>query len=95
MRPDPVTEPSERVSTAGGLPHLRRLLGYTRPYAGRLVLALVALLIAAAASLTYPNYFGEAIDAAVTAPDAKDLDRTTALLIAVVLVQAVFVFVPV
>ena len=93
MRADPVTEPSTRTSAAGGLPHLRRLLGYTRPYAGRLALALLALLIAAAASLTYPNYFGDAIDAAVTAPDADDLDKTTALLIAVVIVQAIFVFV--
>ncbi|MGB1698835.1 MAG: ABC transporter ATP-binding protein [Nannocystaceae bacterium] len=76
-----------------GFARLRRLLGYTRPYLGRLALALFALFIAAAAGLTYPNYFGEAIDAAVTAPNAEDLDKTTGLLLLVVLIQAVFVFI--
>ncbi len=76
-----------------GVTRLRRLLRYTRPYLGRLVIALFALFVAAAASLTYPNYFGEAIDAAVTAPSADNLDETTALLLLVVLVQAIFVFV--
>lgn len=72
---------------------LRRLLSYTRPYLGRLAIALFALFVAAAASLTYPNYFGEAIDAAVTAPSADNLDKTTGLLLLVVLIQAIFVFV--
>ena len=76
-----------------GVARLRRLLRYTRPYRGRLAVALFALFVAAAASLTYPNYFGEAIDAAVTAPNANDLDTTTGLLLLVVLIQAIFVFI--
>ena len=92
MESSDATTASPRTPSKGWR-HLKRLLGYTRPYVGRLALALFALAVAAAASLTYPNYFGEAINAAVTAPSADDLDHTTALLLAVVGIQAVFVFV--
>ena len=83
MESSDATTASPRTPSKGWR-HLKRLLGYTRPYVGRLALALFALAVAAAASLTYPNYFGEAINAAVTAPSADDLDHTTALLLAVV-----------
>jgi ABC transporter fused permease/ATP-binding protein len=86
-REDP---PEARV---GGLRRFRRLFGYARPYAGRLAVALVALVIAAGLGLVYPKVFGWAIDASITERDLARLDETAILLVVIFALQSVFMFV--
>jgi ABC transporter fused permease/ATP-binding protein len=73
-------------------PRIRRVFGYARPYRGRLVLALVSLLIASGLGLLYPAFFGDVIDAAFSDRDLSNLDRSSLLLVGVFAAQAVFVF---
>ncbi len=83
----------DEVAEIGSWTRLRRLLGYSRAYAGRLALALLALFITSALGLAYPYFFGQAIDAAFTDSDAVDLDTTALLLVGIFLAQAVFMFI--
>lgn len=69
-----------------------RIFAYTRPYRGRLALALVCLAMSSGLGLVYPRYFGEIIDAAFTRHDVEALNFNTALLVVIFAVQAVFVF---
>ncbi|MBZ5711051.1 ABC transporter ATP-binding protein [Nannocystis pusilla] len=78
---------------------LRRVFSYTRPYTGRLIAALVCLVIASGLGLVYPYYFGALAEAAFTNASTADteaayreLGDSTVLLLAVFLAQAVFVF---
>jgi ABC transporter fused permease/ATP-binding protein len=71
---------------------LARLLTYARPYAGRLSIAFVALIIAGGLGLVYPKFFGHVIDDAFTFKDLEALDETALILVAIFVGQSVFVF---
>ena len=66
---------------------LRGLLSLLRPYRGRVVLMLVALVIAVAAALAPPYLAGRAIDDGISTGDLGALDLIVALLIASALVN--------
>ena len=71
---------------------LRRLLGYARPYRGRLALATASLLLGGAMGLVYPKLLRHVIDAAFSARDLGALDGLTLGLLAIFTVQAALAF---
>lgn len=71
---------------------IARLMSYTWPYKLRLALALFFLAGGSGFALVYPAFFGKVIDAAFTDHDLEALNTQTLALLAVFLVQAVFVF---
>ncbi|MGE5636907.1 MAG: ABC transporter transmembrane domain-containing protein, partial [Nocardioidaceae bacterium] len=66
---------------------LRRLLALLRPYRGRTVLMLVALVVATAAALAPPYLAGRAIDDGIRGGDAGALTVVVALFVAAALVN--------
>jgi subfamily B ATP-binding cassette protein MsbA len=74
---------------------LARLLPLARPYAGRLLVALACLVVAAAAGLAFPAVVRWLLDAAFVERDRALLDRMALGLLAVFAVQAVCTYVQV
>ncbi|GLC24397.1 ABC transporter ATP-binding protein [Roseisolibacter agri] len=74
---------------------LARLLPYLRPHAGRLAIAFVCLLVAAAAGLVFPRVVRELLDAAFRDGSRARLDRMALGLLAVFAVQGVMNYVQV
>ncbi len=77
---------------------LRRVFAYTRPYRGRLVIALICLGMASGLGLVHPYFFGELAGAAFTGAAADKASAYASLrdnslaLVLVFLTQAVFIF---
>ena len=65
---------------------LLRLLGFTRPYTSRLVLALIALLIAAGALLAFGQVIRTVVDYGLASGSPRTLDLALLLFVAVVTV---------
>ncbi|HYP27985.1 MAG TPA: ABC transporter transmembrane domain-containing protein [Blastocatellia bacterium] len=86
----PPDDPDE--NTKGSPRDLLRLLAYTKPYRGRLSLALVSLLLAGGLGLAYPQIVRLIIDAAFVERSSEKLNRATLLLVAVFAFQASFSF---
>ena len=84
-------EKSERVSLKAV--NWRRLFGYLKPYRGRMLLAIVALLISTAFGLAFPAIIVQLLNTVTQAKDTTPLNMLAGLLIAVFLLQAVFNFV--
>ena len=84
-------EKDERVSLKAV--NWRRLFGYLKPYTGRMLLAIVALLISTAFGLAFPAIIVQLLDTVTQAKDTTPLNMLAGLLIAVFLLQAVFNFV--
>jgi subfamily B ATP-binding cassette protein MsbA len=85
-------------ATLGRLPSpriLNRLIPRVRPYAGRLVVAAICLLVAASVSLAFPQIVRHLLDAAFERRDAALLDRIAGGLIALFLLQGAMNFVQV
>ena len=74
---------------------LSRLAPLVRPYRGRLVVASVFLVIAAAAGLVFPAVMRFLLDAAFEQKDRAGLDRIAVILLSVFAVQAIANFVQV
>ncbi|MDQ3997283.1 MAG: ABC transporter ATP-binding protein/permease [Gemmatimonadota bacterium] len=74
---------------------LRKLLPRVRPYAGRLLLAAVCLLVAAGVSLAFPQVVRYLLDAAFEHRDPGLLDQIALGLVALFLVQGAMNFVQV
>ncbi len=74
---------------------LARLAPYLRPHAGRLAVALVCLVVAAAAGLVFPSVVRELLDAAFRDQSRARLDRLALGLLAVFAVQGVMNYVQV
>ena len=72
---------------------LIRLFSYTRPYRGRLAVALAALVVGAGLGLVYPWYFGKLLGSAFGNQDSASLDRNTLILVGVFAAGSVFVFI--
>ncbi len=84
-QPDSSERPKSR-----SLKPLRALLPFLAPYRGRMVLALLALLIAAAAMLALPMALRNVIDEGFTASNAAAIDRYFLLLLVAAGVFAAF-----
>ncbi|HWN47248.1 MAG TPA: ABC transporter transmembrane domain-containing protein, partial [Steroidobacteraceae bacterium] len=69
---------------------LRALLPYLAPYSGRMILALVALLIAAAAMLALPQALKNVIDKGFSTANAAAIDRYFIFLLLAAFVFAAF-----
>ena len=75
---------------ASSLRPLRALLPFLAPYRGRMLIALVALMFAAAAMLALPQALKNVIDKGFTAANAAAIDRYFLLLLVAAAVFAAF-----
>ncbi len=83
-------ETSTSINRPGtrNLGSLMRLLQFTRPYLGRLVIALVALAIAAGSVLAFGQVIRVVVDSGLGTGSAAALDRSLALFLSVVVLTA-------
>ena len=86
MRPPPSAPPRRPVTR--NLRPLLRLLGFVRPYLGRLLIAAAALLIAAGAVLAFGQVIREVVDSGLKTGSEAALNRSLLLFLTVVLVMA-------
>ena len=70
----------------------RRLLGYLKPYTGRMALAILALLVSTGLGLAFPLVIVRLLDSVTHAKDTGPLNQLAGLLAVVFLVQAGFSF---
>ncbi|MGH2391196.1 MAG: ABC transporter ATP-binding protein, partial [Chloroflexota bacterium] len=70
----------------------RRLLGYVRPYRGRMVLATISLLMVSLMSLVFPGIVRSLIDSVFVHHDERALNLITLALLVIFLFQALFNF---
>jgi ATP-binding cassette, subfamily B, bacterial MsbA len=78
-----------RATARPSWPVYRRLLGFARPYAGRLLVAAVLLVVSTGLYLAWPQFVQRMVDGAVSARDGSQLDRTVILLIVVLVARGV------
>lgn len=88
---------AQRSTSARSLPHIDRasalcLLGLARPYAGRLALAALCMLVSTISTLAIPYAIRLLTDAIFVHRDASGLNRVTLLLLGVAITTAVFGF---
>lgn len=88
-------EPRSRRRRLASPKPLRRILPRLRPYAGRLVVAAVCLLVAAAVGLAFPQVVRHLLDAAFMAHDRSLLRRIALGLLALFALQGLMNFVQV
>ena len=95
----PVSKEPAVIDKIRPVERLRRVFAYVGPHRGKLVAALLCLLIASGLGLVYPYYFGELAGAAFTnaSPENRaaaynSLGQNSIVLVAIFLAQAVFVF---
>ena len=89
--PDP-SDP-EHPSLRSQVAQLTRLFRFTRPYRGRLIVGTIAVIVAAGLGLVFPAIMGRLVDSVLAGPEISDtstLDRYALILLAVLVVQAVF-----
>lgn len=70
----------------------RRLLGYLSPYRGRMVLAIIALILSTGFGLAFPAVIVRLLDTVTRAHDFGPLNMLAGLLIGIFLLQAAFNF---
>ena len=85
------TAPTEAVSMRSV--NWRRLLGYLRPHIGRMILAIIALLVSTAFGLSFPAIIVQLLNTVTQSSDTDPLNLLAGLLIGIFLLQAVFSFV--
>ncbi len=71
----------------------RRLMVYLRPHTGRLIIAMIAIVIGSVLTLAGPYTLQYLIDAVFTQGNAELLNRLTVVLIIIFALQAVFYFI--
>jgi subfamily B ATP-binding cassette protein MsbA len=87
IRRDLVIDPNAEVPE--GPVNYGRLLSYLGPYLGRMLLALLALLVGSALSLVFPAVIQQVVDSVLMAGDIRLLDQITLLLLGVFLIRSV------
>ncbi len=87
----PADQPDEMVSI--GSVNWRRLLGYLRPYIGRMIIAILALLASTAFGLAFPAVIVQLLDTVTQAKESGPLNLLAGVLVGIFLMQAVFGFV--
>ena len=84
------TQTQPRTNPLAGMGQFRRLLGFVRPYRGRLILALISIVAGSALGLAGPYTLQFLIDAVFQRDDRQMLNRITLILIAIFATQSVF-----
>lgn len=79
LREQPKARPSWRV--------YRRLLGFARPYVGRLTAAALLLIVSTILTLAWPQFVQRIVDSVIGSGDRAALDRLVLVLVAVLLVR--------
>ncbi|MDX2160326.1 MAG: ABC transporter transmembrane domain-containing protein [bacterium] len=88
MRSRPRRAPSDREVPDVPV-NWRRLIGYLRPYLGRMAIALAALIASSALSLVFPLVIQQVVDSVLIAGDRTLLDQITVGLLVVFLIRSV------
>jgi subfamily B ATP-binding cassette protein MsbA len=70
----------------------RRLIGYLRPYKGRMALAILALTLASAMNLTFPLVIVQLLDSVLKEQNLSQLNLMTMALVGIFFLQAAFTF---
>ncbi len=91
MRPAQTAPPDRPVTR--NLGPLLRLLGFVRPYLGRVVLAALALLVGAGSVLAFGQVIREVVDSGLTIGSEAALARALALFLGVVLAMGLAILV--
>ena len=69
-----------------------RLLGYLKPYGGRMALAILALIVSSASGLAFPLLIVQLLDSVTKTRDYGSLNMMALMLVGVFLLQAAFSF---
>ena len=83
----------EQSPSFGGMDQFRRLLAFVRPHRGRLIIALIAIVVGSVLSLAGPYTLQYLIDAVFRQNDPALLNRITLILIGIFATQSVFYFI--
>jgi len=75
-----------------GFRELLKLYRFLKPYRWLFALGLLFLLISSAASLMFPKYLGNMVDIATNERARSEISRIGLLLLAIVLIQAIFAY---
>lgn len=76
--------------TGSGLKQLMKLYRFLKPYRWKFALGMVFLLISSGASLMFPKLLGDMVDMGNKGMLISEISRTGLLLLAIILVQAIF-----
>src|SRR5690349_14228718 len=80
---------SEDVGETPNTPiNWRRLVGYLKPYRGRMVIAFIGTILSAALSLVFPSVIQNVVDSVFVNHDLRLLDQITMLLLLVFLLRS-------
>jgi len=79
--------------SVGGMDQFRRLLAFVKPHRGRLIVALIAIVVGSLLSLAGPYTLQYLIDAVFRQNDPALLNRITLILIGIFAAQSVFYFI--
>ncbi|HLN55792.1 MAG TPA: ABC transporter transmembrane domain-containing protein, partial [Bacteroidales bacterium] len=85
-----MAEVPRKKITREGLKNAFKLFSYIRPFSGEYSLGMFFLLGSSLASLAFPKLLGELVNSGNKGTMAEDINRIAVLLLAVLLVQAVF-----
>lgn len=91
----PPTTGEKKPFVRPSLGEVRRLLGYLRPYRGRMTISIVALVFSTALNLVFPWVIQNVVDSVLVRRDYTELNRITLLLIATFLVRSIFTYIQV
>jgi ABC-type multidrug transport system fused ATPase/permease subunit len=80
----------EKKEVGSGLKELLKLYRFLKPYRWVFALGMSFLLISSGASLLFPKYLGNMVDIANKGKALSEISRTGLILLAIVVVQAVF-----
>jgi ABC-type multidrug transport system fused ATPase/permease subunit len=80
----------EKKKSGSGLKELFKLYRFLRPYRWTFALGLFFLLISSGASLLFPKYLGNMVDVANRGGILSEISRIGLILLAIVVVQAIF-----
>jgi ABC-type multidrug transport system fused ATPase/permease subunit len=80
----------EKKKVGSGLKELLKLYRFLKPYRWIFALGMSFLLISSGASLLFPKYLGNMVDIANKGKTLSEISRTGLILLAIVVVQAVF-----
>ncbi|HZY42621.1 MAG TPA: ABC transporter transmembrane domain-containing protein [Anaerolineae bacterium] len=86
-------KPESKRPSLSDMGQFRRLLSFIRPHRGRLIIALVAVVIGSLLSLAGPYVLQFLIDAVFRQTDATLLNQITLIMVAIFATQSVFYFV--
>lgn len=80
----------EKKKVGSGLKELLKLYRFLKPYRWIFALGMSFLLISSGASLLFPKYLGNMVDIANKGKTLSEISRTGLILLAIVVVQAIF-----